>query len=186
PKETARLQFNWYAEFLSNLLLIKVISYVLYLSILGHALMALWIGIQSRKAQGKTRYAYDRRAGVTAWYHRHMELLGVVLLLFIIIHMKDFWFVFQFGALPLDQGGHKDLYEIVVQAFGQLWYVVLYVISVIALGYHLLHGFFAAFRSLGLFHSKFSRWVYYFGWFYTLVMTLGFSIIPIYIYFTQS
>lgn len=182
PEAQARLQFNWYAKFLSGLLPIKVISYLLFLSIVAHTIYALFITLHNRKAQGVQKYVYDRRHKASPWASRNMGFLGTVLLLFIVIHMKDFWYVYQFGALPKDEAGNKDLYEVVAQSFQQLWYVAIYEVAMLALGFHLWHGFQSAFKTIGLYHPKFARWVYYVGILYTTVITLGFLTIPIYIY----
>ena len=111
-----------------------------------------------------------------------MGLLGTIILLFLIIHFKDFWYVFNFKALPLDEKGNKDLYTVVIKAYKEWWYVLLYEISFIALGFHLLHGFFSAARTLGLYHPRYVQAVKIFGWVYTAFITLGFMLIPIYIY----
>jgi succinate dehydrogenase / fumarate reductase cytochrome b subunit len=71
----------------------------------------------------------------------------------------------------------------VVTTFGQWWYVLIYEFAFIALGFHLLHGFFSAARTLGLYHAKYARWINILGWVYTAFITFGFMFIPLYIYF---
>ncbi|MDV7392448.1 hypothetical protein RZS08_13875, partial [Arthrospira platensis SPKY1] len=116
------------------------------------------------------------------WYSRNMGLLGALIFVFLVIHMKDFWFQYKFGALPLDAEGHKDIYTIVVAAYGELWYVGVYIVSLLVLGFHLLHGFASAFESLGLYHPRYLKWAKAFGWIYTVVITGGFILIPIWVY----
>ena len=186
PAEQAQEQYNHYSELLSHNILIKGIAYLLYASILAHAIYALIITIQARRAQGQTRYAYDKRHQVSPWYKRNMGVLGALLLVFIIIHMRDFWFQYKFTEMPVDAQGRKDLYTIVAAAYQQWWYVALYVFSMLVLGFHLLHGFHSAFQSLGLYHSKYNRWIKWVGRGYTLIITAGFAIIPVYMYFTQN
>jgi succinate dehydrogenase / fumarate reductase cytochrome b subunit len=181
PEDQAREQFNWYSKLLSGNVFIKIISWVLYLSLLSHALYALIITIKNNTAS-KQNYHYDKRNFASAWNSRNMGILGTILLLFLIIHFKDFWYVYKFTNLPVDAAGNKDLYEIVVQSYSQLWYVVIYEISFVTLGFHLLHGFFSASRTLGLYHPKYVKTVKIFGWGYTLIITGGFMAIPLYIY----
>jgi succinate dehydrogenase / fumarate reductase cytochrome b subunit len=182
--EEARLQFNWYSNLLSGNILIKIISWVLYASLIGHAVYALIISRRNQLANG-SKYVHDQRAAVSTWNSRNMGILGTILLVFLIIHFKDYWYVYKFGSLPLDEKGNKDLYQIVVASFQQGWYVLIYEISFLALGFHLLHGFFSATRTLGLYHPKYVHLVRWFGILYTCAITLGFMFIPIYIFFNQ-
>jgi succinate dehydrogenase / fumarate reductase cytochrome b subunit len=182
PADRAQTQYNFYSELLSHNYLIKFISYVLYLSILAHALDALLLTIRNWRANGGEKYAYDRRGTASTWYSRNMGLLGALIFVFLVIHMKDFWFQYKFGALPLDAEGYKDIYTIVVAAYGELWYVGVYIVSLLVLGFHLLHGFASAFESLGLYHPRYLKWAKAFGWIYTVVITGGFILIPIWVY----
>ena len=183
PGEMASENFNSYSALLSGNIFIKIISYVLYFSLIAHAVDALFITIKNRKATSK--YAFDQRKRASKWYSRNMGVLGSVLLIFLVIHFRDFWYVYKFGAIPYNQSGQKDLYQIVVGVFQSGWYVAFYVLSMFALGYHLLHGFQSAVRTLGLYHPVYAGYVNTFGKIYSYTITGGFCIIPVYIYFTQ-
>jgi succinate dehydrogenase / fumarate reductase cytochrome b subunit len=183
PKDRAADSFNHYSALLSGNIFIKIISYVLYFSLIAHALDALFITIKNTQAVSK--YAYDQRKHASKWYSRSMGILGTVLLLFLVIHFKDFWYVYKFGSIPYDQSGQKDLYHIVIGVFQSGWYVGFYVLSMLALGYHLLHGFKSAVRTLGLSHPVYAGYVNTFGKIYSYVITTGFCIIPVYVYFSQ-
>ncbi|QBQ40910.1 succinate dehydrogenase cytochrome b subunit [Sphingobacterium psychroaquaticum] len=181
--ENARIQFNAYSHFLSNNPLIKLVSYVLYLSIIVHLIDSILITIKNKKAG--TTYQQDRRKRASKWYSRNMGILGTIILIFLVIHFKNFWYVYKFGHAPLDSNGQKDLYEIVVTTFQEWWYVVIYVISMIALCYHLIHGIYSAARTFGLYHPKYVRWVKYIGITFSVVVCTGFALMPIYIFFTS-
>lgn len=182
PPDEARLQYNLYSDFLSNNMLIKLISYVLYASILAHAIDSVYLSIKAKKASGPS-YVKDQRNRASKWYARQMMLLGTIVFAFLVIHFKDFWYIYKFGTLPLDSAGHKDLYGLVIVAFQDLWYVILYAVSILALGFHLLHGFFSAFRSLGLYHPTYNRLVKFIAIGFATAMSVGYIIIPFYIYF---
>jgi len=183
PKERASEMFNWYSNLLSSNIFIMMISYVLYFCLIAHAIDALIITIKNKKSTVK--YAYDDRKQVSKWYSRNMGILGTLLLIFLVIHFKDFWYVYKFGTLPYDRYGNKDLYAIVVNAFKSWWYVFIYVFSMFALGYHLLHGFKSAVRTLGLYHPRYAGYVQIFGTFYSYALTIGFSVIPVYVHLIQ-
>lgn len=181
PPEKAMSSFNSYSHFMTGNPVIKIISYLLYLSIIAHSVYALIITMKNRKSSGG-KYAFDKRSSSSAWYSRSMGVLGTVLLIYLIVHMKDFWYVYKFGNLPLDSDGNKDLYSLVIAAYGQLWYVVTNVIAFIALGYHLWHGVFSAFKTLGAYPVRIFLGLKWFSLTLTVILTVGFIFIPIYVY----
>ncbi|HWV71817.1 MAG TPA: succinate dehydrogenase cytochrome b subunit [Pseudosphingobacterium sp.] len=183
PADRGQPQFNYYSELLSGNILITIISYVLYLSLLGHAILALIITFKNKKAGGF--YRPDKRARASAWESRNMGFLGTVILVFLIIHLANFWYVYKFGDIPLDLNGRKDLYTVVVKIFSIGWYVVVYSISMIALGYHLRHGVYSATRTLGVYHPRYVSLLKIIGLIYTYSITIGFIAIPIYVYLNQ-
>ena len=183
PPERAEESFNYYSNLLSGNIFIMMISYVLYFSLIAHAIDALVITLKNRRTAAK--YAYDDRKQASKWYSRNMGILGTLLLIFLVIHFKDFWYIYKFGVLPYDRNGNKDLYLIVVHAFKSWWYVLVYVCSMFALGFHLLHGFKSAVRTLGLYHPRYAAYVQVFGVIYSYAITIGFSIIPVYVHLIQ-
>jgi succinate dehydrogenase / fumarate reductase cytochrome b subunit len=80
--------FNAYANFLTHFPPIEVIAYLLYLSILVHAIYATILTIQNRKARPITYAAAN--TSPASWSSKNMGLLGSILFLFIVIHMSDF------------------------------------------------------------------------------------------------
>jgi len=184
PQEQARLQFNAYSHFLSGNILVKVISYILYASILIHAMDGLVIILKNKKAGGG--YQTDGRGRASKWYARNMGLLGTLIFIFLVIHFKNFWYVYKFGSIPTDEKGAKDLYTLVVTVFQQGWYVIIYVLAMAALGYHLVHGIHSAIRTLGLYHPKYVRWMKTMGIVYSILISAGFALMPIYIFFTAK
>ncbi|WP_106522509.1 succinate dehydrogenase cytochrome b subunit [Taibaiella chishuiensis] len=185
PADRARASFNWYSHLLSGNVLIKLIEWLLFVSILAHIVYALLLTLRARKASGRG-YVYDKRKASSTWNSRNMGFLGMIILLFLVLHLKDFWYRYKFGNLPLDEQGYTDLYAIVVAAYEEFWYVLLYLAGIAALGFHLLHGFSSAARTLGLYHPLYSKVVRVAGKLYTLAITAGFMIIPVYIYFNKA
>ncbi len=181
PEHIAHTQFNNYSHLLSGNPLIKVVSYVLYFSILYHIYDAFMLALGNRKANN-SNYGKDARGAVSNWASRNMGILGSVILIFLIIHFKDYWYIYKFGELPFDEVGNKDIYLIVIESFKVLWYVVLYVVAIIALGFHLMHGVKSAVRTLGLYNERYILWVRYIGFTFSFMISLGFAIIPIFVY----
>lgn len=182
PQEQAHLQFNAYSHFLAGNILIKIISYVLYASIILHGFDGLVVTLKNRKSGAV--YESDHRGRASKWYSRNMGILGTLILIFLVIHFQNFWYVYKFGTPPLDERGNKDLYILVIAVFQQWWYVLIYVLSMVALCYHLVHGIYSAIRTLGLFHPKFVKWFKIVGIGYSVIISMGFAMMPIYIFFT--
>ncbi len=81
----------------------------------------------------------------------------------------------------------KDLHARVKSSFTNIWYVIFYVIAMVAVAYHLMHGFQSAFRTLGWVHRKYTPIVEFIGtWFFGVIMPIGFALMPIVYYFTKS
>lgn len=212
--------FNSYAYFMTHFTPIKVVSYLLYTSIIVHAIYALVLTTKNKKAR-TVGYAMQNSSANSPWTSRNMGILGTILLLFIVIHMNTFWAQYHWGALPharyetslsnpkqitvtslpFDQTQvsytdyidpvndthvviSKDLYRIVAEAFSQWWYVLLYVISMAALSFHLIHGFSSAFQTLGWDHKKYMPLIKCIGiWGFGVLIPLGFAAMPIYFFF---
>jgi len=81
----------------------------------------------------------------------------------------------------------KDLHARVASSFTNVFYVIFYVIAMVAVSFHLKHGFQSAFRTLGWVHRKYTPIVEFIGtWFFAVVMPIGFALMPIVYYFTKS
>jgi len=182
PETIAHEQYNWYSHFLSKNILIKVVAIFMYFTLLLHMFEALQITLHNQKANGSS-YQKDKRGEMSSWISRNMGILGSLILVFLIVHFKDFWYVYKFGQTEyMTADGHKDLYVMVIESFKQLWYVILYVVAILVLGFHLWHGVKSAFRTLGVYNEKYIRWVKYLGYFFAVAMTFGYAIIPIILY----
>lgn len=179
--EDGQLAFNEYAKFMTSNPAVKLLSYVTYFSILFHAIDGVVLSIQNKKAR-PVPYAKNNASANSSWASRSMALLGMVTLLFIVIHMKSFWFEMHFGKLDLDANGNRDLWTITVTAFKQLWYVAFYVFAMVMLGFHLSHGFSSAFQSLGLRAGKYVSLLNKLGMWFTIIVCGLFAMIPVYIY----
>jgi succinate dehydrogenase / fumarate reductase cytochrome b subunit len=102
-KQDDGLAFNVYAVFMTTNPLVKTISYGLYALILLHAFEGLYLAYQNRLARGAQRYvAYDGKAN-SSLFSRNMAVLGTILLVFIVVHMSNFWFEYKFGYVPYTQ-----------------------------------------------------------------------------------
>ena len=181
PPDEALVVFNEYARFMTTNPLIKILSYLTYFSILFHAVDGILLVIQNKKAR-PVQYAYNKPSANSSWASRNMGLLGAVVLFFIIVHMRSFWYEMHFGSIALDVNGNKDLYTITTAAFQELWYVVMYVLCMIAIAFHLSHGFASAFQSIGANHAKYTPVIKKVGAAFGILIPLAFAIILVLLY----
>lgn len=184
PEETARGLYNSYSALLRQSPLITVVSYFLYASILLHALYALLTTLQNRrsKAGGYTKNRYRENS---TWASQNMGLLGVAILLFIAVHMTNFWARIKLGlgdSVGMDAEGNIDVYQVTYALFQNPYYVFFYTVLMVPLAYHLHHGLRSAFMTLGFYHTKGLRLLSRAALIYAAVMGVGFGVIPFIVY----
>ena len=116
------LQFNQYALFMTTNPLIKVMSYVTYLSILFHAIDGIVLTIQNKKAR-PIGYTKENAASNSKFASRNMAVLGTLILVFIATHMMNFWAKMHFSEMPLQkvaiesEFGSQELYNTTVGSY---------------------------------------------------------------------
>jgi len=178
--------FNMYAFFMTTNPVIKTSSYALYSFFLIHILYAILVTMTNNSAR-KVDYSVVGASENSGWNSRNMGILGTLVLIFLIIHLKNFWYEFKFGFPPTVTyegfGEYKDLYTIVLTTYSEPWYVAFYVLSMVAVSFHLWHGFQSAFQTLGLNHKKYTPIIEVLGKAFSVVIPSLFAIIPIFVYF---
>ena len=173
-------KFNEYAEFMAHNPLIKTVSYGLYFFILLHALQGFLIYFTNKSAVGSGRRYYGKEVSPTEARiaSRNMAALGTLILAFILLHMGQFWL--KAKIIGLAEG--VTLYDEVKIAFSQEWVVITYLLGLIALALHLMHGFQSAFQTLGINHPKYTPLIKLVGYAFSILVPLGFASMPIYFY----
>ncbi|WP_310391335.1 succinate dehydrogenase cytochrome b subunit [Hymenobacter sp.] len=186
--------FNIWAEFMATNPVIRSLEVVLMLGLLAHAYQGLSLAVTNRKARGTVAYVVNHAEQNSRWASRNMALLGTLLLLFLGVHLMNFWMRSRFelmGGLAEVHILHvdhpvKDLYSLGAASFKIPWYVALYVLAQVALGYHLWHGFRSSVQSLGLNHRKYNPVLYGTGYVFSVVVPLLFALIPLVIFFSSA
>lgn len=188
-KDDGGRAFNEYTYFMTHNPLIMIVAYVNYALILLHVIDGFVLILANRKAR-PVNYSYSNPSKNSIWASRNMGILGTIILAFIVIHMGDFWFEMKFGTVPTavyDGKEYKDLYLEVTEAFQTGWYAALYVISMVAIGFHLFHGFQSAFQTVGLNHHKYTPIIKFIGaTVFAIIIPAAFASMPIYFYFFNA
>ena len=142
---------NWYALVASAGLAALFIIHIIY---------ALWLTVQNRRARGNDRYDINGKAPHVEWSSKNMLVLGIVILAFLVVHMIQFWAKMQLqelishdlDALPLvgEAPASPAMGTLYLQlAFESWWTPVVYIIGFIALWFHMNHGFWSMFHTIG-------------------------------------
>ena len=140
---------NWYAV---------AATLVLAAGVVIHFVYAIILTLQNRKARGNDRYAINARPKGVEWASQNMFVLGLIVILFMLLHFSQFWYKMMFAELighhevalgsamvsPQDGAAFINYYF-----QGNAVITVLYLIWYVALWFHLTHGFWSAIQTIG-------------------------------------
>ncbi len=176
--------FNGYAHFLETAVhgwLIYAFEAALIPIFLFHIISAFTVAWTDRRAARKVGYKSLKDAGGKSrktFSSVTMIYTGVLISVFVIGHI----FLFKFADHELLDGGVKNLYKVVVTTFKSIGFTAFTTIVMIMLGFHLRHGFWSAFQSLGWANDKYLPVLEKLALVFSILLTIGFVIIPIYLF----
>lgn len=121
-----------------------------------HFIYAIILTLQNRKARGNNRYAVSSRPEKVEWASQNMFVLGVIVVLGLLLHLFNFWYNMMFaelvnGGMPFinEVTDACDGYSMIAYTFSNPIYTVLYLIWFVAIWFHMTHGFWSAFQTIG-------------------------------------
>ncbi len=136
-----------------------------------HIIYAFILTLQNRKARGNNRYAVNARPKNVEWASQNMLVLGLIVCCFLILHLVQFWAKMQMPELMHES--HLSGYEALRATFSQVWVLPVYLIGFAALWFHISHGFWSAFQTLGTANDKWiGRWQCISKWWASIVFIL--------------
>jgi succinate dehydrogenase / fumarate reductase cytochrome b subunit len=176
--------FNAYAHRLHSLgPLLLIARFGLFVIFVTHISVTYCLVIENIKARGGlTRYAVDKAVGQRSLAERIMPWSGLYVFVFIIFHILDFAMADQQGPRTFINGTGYGLYGLVFNSFKDPVHAVLYIVAICFLGMHLTHGVQSLVQTSG-FRPKWVSVIKKSGNYFALIMVLGFSSIPIYVYY---
>ena len=135
---------NWYAVAATLGLAALAVIHIVYAFILT---------AQNRTARGASRYevATTVNAGKVEWASKNMLVLGIIIVLGLLLHLFNFWYNMMFAELleMPTKLSPTDGFGWIVETFSNPCFVVLYIIWLVALWFHLSHGFWSAMQTFG-------------------------------------
>ncbi len=177
--------FNLGANFMATNPAIKIMEPVLGLGFIVHIFWSLVISIQNMKAR-PVAYKVSQQTNSSSWASRNMLILGAMILIFLVMHVINFFWVIKFDPESMSKvlvNGveMEDTYTLVASLFkASVVYDLLYVAGGLLLGFHLAHGFWSAFQTIGFSNKLWICRLQLVAKVFALLVAIGFSIIPLY------
>jgi succinate dehydrogenase / fumarate reductase cytochrome b subunit len=174
--------FNRAAHFMGASFVIRIIEIGLFVFFILHIVQGYAVEVKNRSKRQKG-YEVSLGSRGSKWYSRSMAILGTLIFLFLIMHISHFWIPSRVtGNLEPATYGFTETHNLFLrmyEVFQNPVIVILYVVAVIALAYHLFHGFHSAFKTLGVHNYKYLRMLESFGYGFTIIVCLLFALMPV-------
>lgn len=164
--------FDSYSERLHSLgLLLNVVEIGLLLSALLHISFAVLLYFENLRAR-PIRYVNKKRAGGRTVFSATMPYTGLLLLVFVVIHLFTFTFADRTD---------RTIFQMVSGVFSNPAYVIFYLFSMVVAAFHVRHGLWSAFQTVGANHPKYMPLIQRASIVFSLMVGVGFSSVPIFI-----
>lgn len=182
--------YNIAVHFMATNPLIKVMEPVLAIGFVVHIVWSIIITIQNMKAR-PVSYNKTQQSVNSTWASRNMFILGALILVFLVMHIIHFWLKMKVtghellehitvikGGLPVEM---ENAYALVSEFFkGSVIYSLFYIVGGILLGFHITHGFWSAFQTIGLNNQIWRKRLFVLANIIGWAFAIGFSLIPLY------
>ena len=181
--------FNRAAYFMGNSLVVRIMEIGLFAGIILHIIQGYAVEARNRSTR-KRGYKVDLGNRGSTWMSRSMAILGTLIFLYLVMHVAQFWIPSRithdvssvsYPGISGDREMH-NMFLLMYDTFQQEWVVILYLIGVGALLFHLLHGFHAAFRSMGVHNKKYLSLLKGLGYGFSIIVCVLFALMPISMY----
>ncbi len=177
--------FNQGANFMATNPFIKIMEPVLALGFLIHITWSFFVSYKNYKAR-PVRYAQSNASYSSSWASRNMLILGSLVLVFLVIHLWNFYYIIKFNyesmlSTEIDGVVMHDTYTLVAGLFqSSVGYCIVYIIGGLLLGMHLSHGFWSSFQTIGFSNKIWLSRLQFIGQIFAILIAAGFSVIPLY------
>lgn len=172
--------FNTVAHFMGHNWIMRFLEVGLFTGFIIHIIQGLILVKQNSEAR-PVGYHVNKPERNSKWYSRSMGLLGTLLLLFLILHLAQFYVESRVALYDGDR--EHNLYLEMQETFREEWVVIAYLFGLVALYWHLRQGFQSAWQTLGIHHKKYTPFLKCAGAVYSIVICLLFALMPVVFYF---
>ena len=164
--------FTSYAEHLHTLgVLITFSEWALLGCAVIHIILGATLFLENVRAR-PVRYVVKKNAGGRTWASALMPYTGLYLVIFILIHLFTFHFV---------EHSPQTTFALVADTFSSAGYVLFYLFSMAVAAFHVKHGLWSAFQTLGGNHPTYTPLIEVMSLVFGIAVGVGFGSIPIFI-----
>lgn len=173
--------FEEYSEFMASSLNIpiRIVEIGLFVCLVYHAIDGVRLWLDNKRARG-VNYKNNNPSENSTFFSRIMIHGGTIIFIFLVIHLRTFFFPYRLG------NPSNTMYEGVVEAFSNTYYSLFYLLAMIFLAFHLVHGFQSSFQSMGIRHNRYTAFIKKFGIVFSILLCAGFALIPLYFLFNAG
>jgi succinate dehydrogenase / fumarate reductase cytochrome b subunit len=179
--------FNKAAHFMGSNPVIRFMEIFLFGGFLLHMIYGVIVSLQNWLAR-PVGYKVSNNSQ-SSFFSKYMLHTAVVITIFLVLHLFDFYvkakILGKVDDVIYNGKSYHDLTTLVIARFKIWWVDAFYIIALLGLGFHLHHGFQSAFQTLGINHPVYSPVIKSIGLIYTIVITLGFISIPVFVFFLK-
>jgi succinate dehydrogenase / fumarate reductase cytochrome b subunit len=161
--------------------IVSILVPVLAFGFVIHILYAFILTLGNIRARGGyNRYAVSNKAPTDSWAARNMIVLGIIVVLGLVLHLTHFWADMQLAEWMGKESANPN--ELMTSTFGNLWMTIIYLFWFAAIWFHLTHGFWSAFQSIGLSNTIWFKRLKVIGIIVVTALMGGFALTAIYAY----
>ncbi len=171
-------QYNLYAHRLHEIKIFEFLEIGLFGLFLGHIFTSLLVNVKNKIAKGESYKVKASGQKKTSLANQFLILQGVVILIFLALHLLTFKYGTHYKT-TIEGESVRDIYRSVQEFFQNPFFVIGYVVSLLILTVHVIHGLPASVRSLGFYHPTYTPWLEKFSWIFAIGITIGF-LVPIF------
>ncbi len=167
-------------EFMDTNFFVQILVPVLALGFIVHIICSIIIELQNQTAR-PVKYLATNKAKAASWASKNMFVLGLIVLGFLGLHFFHFWSKMQLQSFLGNDPANA--YDLLVELFSKWYYCVIYIVWIFALYFHISHGFWSAFQSIGMSNARWIPRLQFLAKIYAAIVTVAFISIPIYFFF---
>ncbi len=163
--------FVSYAEHLHALGKLLVAAEIgMAVALIIHVTTAVFLFVENRRAR-PVRYAVYKSGGGETWSSRTMPYTGLMILGFIGVHLATF------SHHIVDQTT-RNIFQIAAAVFGNPIYLIIYLAGVLLVAFHVRHGLWSAFQTVGANHPKYMPFIQKLSIVFAVIVAIGFGSLP--------
>lgn len=160
--------------------IVTVMVPVLAAGFIIHIIYGFYLSATNLKARGKERYAVAHKGAADNWASKNMLVLGIIVLGVLGFHLTHFWAdmqLLQFQGVPHEELANPN--ELMAETFKSPVVVAIYVVWFAALWFHLTHGFWSAFHTIGWNNDIWIKRLKCLSYVFATIIFVGFTVVAV-------